>query len=115
MKHLCKKHNLNKIFWQIIYMLPLITYSIALINNSNAELMQGYGILTNNIIFETIINIFGSNGYLQLFANDSKIILFITYFIAMEIIHIITDILIFLPRVAQSFCDKINNSGDNEE
>lgn len=115
MKHLCKKHNLNKIFWQIIYMLPIFSYLIALIHNQSAIFMNGYGINDNNIIYTTLYNIFGENGILPIFNNNNVILLFFTYFIGMEILHITVDILVMLPRIAQSFNDKINNSGDNEE
>lgn len=116
MKQLLKTKTLNKLFWVLIYITPLIIWAIGYIHHTPilANILNELGIYENNIIITSIQNIFGENGVLHLLKNNAGIIYYLSYFIIMNIIHIIVDLILILPRTAQSFNDKINNSGDNE-
>ena len=112
MKHLCKKANLKKLMWYTIYTLPLIIYIIASINNANniqlINILNSMGISNNNIIYNTIYNIFGNGGILELFSN-STIFAYLTYYIGMKILHITTDSILLLPEIVHNWLDKINS------
>ena len=117
MKHLLKKKNINTLFWITIYTLPILIVLIQSIHHTPTlySIVESMGIFENNIIYNTIIDIFGNNGALQLFTQNSGIVYYFTYFISMNILHIGVDVILLLPRIAQSFADKINNSGDDVE
>lgn len=116
MKHLFKQKNINILFWSLIYTLPLLILLIQSINGSVTLLsvLNIVGINDNNIIVSVITNIFGSSGVIHLVADNSPIIIYLSYVVIMNIIHIAIDVLLLLPRIAQSFSDKICNSGDDD-
>lgn len=116
MKQLLKTKTLNKLFWVLIYITPLIIWAIGYIHHTPllTTILTEIGINENNIITTTILQIFGENGILYLFTTNSAILYYLSYYVIMNIIHIIIDLILILPRIAQSFNDKINNTGDNE-
>lgn len=108
------KRFYDYLFWYVLYGLPIILLIInwccgqvnsldTIFNNA------GLSIIFDNIIFDTLVTLFGVDSTIMpVFANND-ILQFLTYFIMLVIIHISVDVLLFIPR----FCHKILDKGDD--
>lgn len=111
----------DNIMWYIIYLLPiLLTFSLMLFNSKVhfadnsftfdflSTLESNLTLLTsnNNIVYTTLNDIFGTTGIMPLF-NNTVLILYFTYFVNCTIIHVVIDILAFIPRIAEKLIDKV--------
>lgn len=108
-------HICDKVFWGLIMLLPLIVYVIYIFNNGNIYPLEnvfndfGFGIDTTSVIYQTFSNIFGvvagTSASVPAFLSNG-VILYITYIVLVELIHLIVDILLYIPRIAMKFLDK---------
>ena len=109
----------DTIFWYLLYFLPVIGYLIFLIAEPSSGVTVsltfsgfmdsiGFGVLTDNIIFSVLSDIFGVNGLLPIFVNDSLIAYF-TYFIGVFVIHVLVDVVLFIPRLAHKWMNAMCN------
>ena len=102
----------DTIFWYSLYMLPII---LLIINWACAGSISfagvfdsvGLNIVSNNIVFTALVDVFGSAGVFPIFQN-TIIFEYLAYFIMLVIIHIMVDILLFIPR----FCHKLLDKGE---
>lgn len=94
---------IDGIFWGIIWLMPLICIALvahqsgSIVNVSQAMSECGFSVLTNNFIFEALNSVFGSGGVVELFSSD--ILSYFTYFISISMLHIMVDVLLWLPRL----------------
>ena len=58
-------------------------------------------IVSNNIIFTAINSIIGLNGSMPIL-NDVCVV-YLTYYIVIELAHLIVDVLLFIPRLAHAW------------
>lgn len=92
----------DEIFWGLIYMLPLfamllVTYRTGtLVGVSEAMSSIGFNVVTDNFIVNSLASVFGASGVVPMFSND--ILVFMGYFICAWILHIMVDVLLWLPR-----------------
>lgn len=97
------------LFWFLVYALPIIAICLSLYNGnviSMSSVLNGLGIdCTSNVVYNTLVDIFGTGGVFPMFANNS-IFEFATYFILANILHLIVDVLVFIPRLAHDFLNK---------
>jgi hypothetical protein len=108
-------HICDKLFWGFLMILPLLVYLVYIIKNGNIYPLEqvftdfGFGIDTSSIIYQTFTSIFGvvtgSTANIPAFLSNG-VILYITYIVLIEIIHLIVDILLYIPRIAMKFLDK---------
>lgn len=109
-------HLADTIFWYIIYMFPIIAYFLLLIaepgTGTNAIINLetffnniGVGLANDNIVVQTINNIFGEAGILPLFKTNMPIIM-LSWFVSTYIVHLAIDVLLFIPRFAHKFIEK---------
>lgn len=108
-------HICDKVFWGLIMLLPLIVYVVYIIKNGSIYSLEnvftdfGFGINTDNVIYQTFISIFGvvagSTASIPAFLSNG-VILYITYIVIVELIHLIVDCLLYIPRIAMKFLDK---------
>ena len=100
--------------WLIVQILPLIGYLIAIRSNvlENGTLLTfesfmnkflGFFAPHGSIINITLEQVFGKNGLLPIMSQN--VINYVTYFIAVEIIHLIADVLLFIVRLAHKWLD----------
>lgn len=99
------KHNficvIDKIVWWFIALFPLILLMVSAIHHNITSMTDilntiGFNVTNNNIIYNGLNDIFGATGnYLQLFAN-TDIIAFATYFVTVNLLHLVIDILMWL-------------------
>ena len=60
--------------------------------------------LDTSLVYTSLANIFGSSGVMPIFTNPD-ILLFFSYFIYVNIIHLFVDFLLFIPRLASKWLD----------
>lgn len=100
----------DSIMWYLIYLLPLIIWLIVLARNdfnSSYNLAyvfdtMGLGILNDNIILTSLMQIFGAEGVFPLFSSPALLI-YGTYFVSCLILHLAVDFLAFIPRLAHKW------------
>lgn len=107
----CKKdivgHICDNVMWYVIYLLPLLLLLLAWFNDNTLSLVQvltdsGLGFIVSNPVTDTVIQIFGVNGAYPLF-SDNSILIYLTYFVAMVLAHLVIDILLYIPRMCHHF------------
>lgn len=98
--------------WYLLYLLPIFLWivvsirSVEIVNLSSAMSTLGLDIFTNNIIYTNLCSIFGANGILPLF-NSPDILMFMSYFVSVFLIHLAIDFLLFIPRLADKWLNKL--------
>lgn len=100
-------HSVDTIFWYLLYLMPLIFMAINFIHNQVVSFDTFFNVLgitidTNNIVYTSLINLFGIGGILPLF-TDNGIFIYLTYFIFVFIMHLAVDFILFVPRLAHKF------------
>ena len=107
------KRLADTIFWYALYFLPILILILMSIHNPISSVSSvidtlGLNILTDNIIFTTLSDIFGVNGILPFFQNNDLLIFF-TYYISVFTIHLLVDIILFIPKVAHKWLNSCTN------
>ena len=109
----------DKVFWYLVYMLPLVVWLIILVrNNFNATYTLSYvfdtlglGIVNDNVILTNLTAIFGTGGVFPIFANTS-ILVYCTWFIGTLILHLAVDFLLFIPRLCHKWMGDLTHDED---
>lgn len=78
--------------------------------SSSMELM-GFKLFENNQIYINLGEIFGIDGIMPLFSN-SDVLMYMSYFVCVYLIHIFIDFLLFIPKIAHKWLNKLYG-GDN--
>lgn len=104
-------------YWLLVAILPILVYaftclSYELSTSSDtlptfAQMLSDFGILETSICYTVLSDIFGSSGILPLFASDSVVLLFLSYFVTVEIVHLAVDFLLFIPRLSHKWMEKV--------
>lgn len=115
------KHCAKTIFWYLLYLLPIICYLLYMIAEPGTGTnivsitsfieQLGINISNNNLVFTTLNEIFGTNGILPFF-NDNTLIFIFTYYIEVVIMHLLVDMILFIPKLAHKW---LSGVCDNEE
>lgn len=96
----------DEFFWALVYMLPIFAMLFAIARTGQLVGLQqsmtaiGCDIVSNNVVFDTLTQIFGSNGVMPLLSSD--ILAFLSYFACAYLIHLAIDVLLFIPRYAHN-------------
>ncbi len=101
-------------FWFLVAILPLALYLITCLSyklQSSTDtltaflpFMKNLGLMDSGIIYNSLSDLFGSSGILPLFSADNNAILvFLSYFVSVEIVHLAVDFLLFIPRLAHKY------------
>lgn len=108
-------HIFDKLFWGLVMLLPLIVYVVYIIKTGNIYSFDlvftdfGFGLDTSNVIYTTLTSIFGvvvgGTSNIPAFISNG-VMLYITYIVLIELIHLVVDILLYIPRIAMKFIDK---------
>lgn len=111
-------YRLDKVFWLLILLFPIVSWCLYLFSfngygDATSSLVSfwtwlnnqilGSGV-SNNVIYVTLNNIFGPSGIFPSFGP--ALLLFMTYAINVEIIHVCIDVVIFIPRLAHKWISK---------
>lgn len=106
-----KSKIFDNLLWYSLYMLPIILIVLAWSKGQFLPLTQvlesaGLSLLTNNVVYDALVSMFGSaSEYLPTFLSDG-VIEYLAYFIMLMIIHIVVDVLLFIPRYCHKLIDK---------
>lgn len=102
-------HYVTECGWFFMALFPLIIY-LALICNSSVTDYPTFKefffnnfefLLVPNFISDAITSILGPGGVLPLLNNSC--IVYLTYYIVIEIAHLLVDVLLFIPRLAHGW------------
>lgn len=111
--------KLDKIFWFVISFFPLFSWLIYLFSFSSytappltfyAWLEQNFafmGQVSNSAIYSTFYQIFSITSVSSLFpALSTSVLAFFTYLATVEIVHVVYDVVVFIPRLAHKWISK---------
>lgn len=112
-------YKLDKIFWFVISFLPLFSWLVYLFSFSSytaspltfyAWLEQNFGFLgqiSQSTIYSTLYQIFSITSVTSLFpALSTSLLAYFTYLITVEIVHVLYDVMVFIPRLAHKWISK---------
>lgn len=106
----------DTIFWYGLYFLPIIILILMSIHNPITSISSvidtlGLNILSDSIIYTTLADIVGTGGILPLFAS-TDLLVFFTYYISVFILHLLVDIVIFIPKIAHKWLNTFTQGDD---
>ena len=114
-------HVADTVFWYLLYFLPVLAYllySFVLPPYAtevlNFELFfenVGFGFVADNVIITSLSSIFGIDGVFPIFSTNMPFIIF-TWFIGIYIMHLAVDFLLFIPRLAHKWLNKLTKGDD---
>lgn len=112
-------YKLDKIFWFVISFFPLFSWLVYLFSFSGYAnppvtfytwLEQNFAFMGNvsqSPIYSVLYQIFSITSVASLFpVLSTSLIAFFTYLITVEIIHVIYDVIVFIPRLAHKWISK---------
>ena len=111
--------KLDKIFWFIISFFPLFSWLLYLFSFSSYNAhpvtflvwLDQYFAFTRNIeksaIYSTLYQIFSITSVDSLFPLlSTSLMTFFTYLATVEIVHVVYDVIVFIPRLAHKWISK---------
>lgn len=107
---------IDRVFWAFVLCLPMFAYLILCIHFETynfVDLLNQFSMDSNNLVYTTLAAIFGTGGYLPYFDTTTvnPLLLYMSYFVCVELVHIIVDILLFIPKVCVAILDKTTKLG----
>lgn len=112
-------YKLDKIFWFVISLFPLFSWLLYLFSFSSytespltfyAWLEQNFALMgqvSQSVIYSTLYQIFSITSVTSLFpVLSTSLLAFFTYLITVEIVHVIYDVIVFIPRLAHKWISK---------
>ena len=110
-------YKIDKLFWFFIQIFPLMCFTVYCIAGArggdvvvptfNSFLLKlGFNYQQGNIFYNVLAQLFGSNGVFPLFVDSGGVILYLTYVLTMEVLHVCFDVLVFIPRLAHKWISK---------
>lgn len=106
----------DHVFWLLVALLPLVLYVVQFFAYELTTVttftpfdsfMQTFGVSTSSVVYTSLVDLFGVDGILPLFSgSNSAPILFLSYFVAVEVIHLAVDFLLFIPRLCHKYMEK---------
>lgn len=108
----------DQIFWLLVALMPLVLYALQFLAYELTavssdlptflDYMQNFGLSTTSVCYTALVELFGSTGVLPLFASgDNAVVLFLSYFVTVQIVHLAVDFLLFIPRLSHKWLEKI--------
>lgn len=113
-------HILDVVFWDVVYLLPLLAYLFYLLpfNDGSVSITSfsdfintiGFGTsqVGTNPIYTALSSLFASVEFLNCF-NTNGILLFASYYANVTLIHFVIDVLIFIPHICMNWMDKFTD------
>lgn len=112
-------HKLDKIFWFIISLLPVLSWLSYLYGYARLSTDPSTGViyfyswlqsnflivnLDTNPFYSVLFQIFGPGGMFPLL--DANVLCLFVWFLTIEVIHICFDVIAFIPRLAHKWISK---------
>ena len=108
----------DHLYWLLVALLPLVCYLIQFLSYELTSVtdslptflsfMQSFGISTDSVIYSVLDDLFGASGILPMFsAGSNAVLLYLAYFVMVQIIHLAVDFLVFIPRLSHKWMEKL--------
>ena len=102
-------HYIIESGWLLLALMPIIVYFCMASAQPSADMITFTDMMStklqfpsaNNVIYSTIWGVFGTGGTLPILTEG--LAAYLTYYIIIELAHLIVDVLIFIPRLAQGW------------
>ena len=108
--------KLDKMFWFFISFAPLIFYALYLVAHfKQSEYFSFYVFLSNylglffssnNVFSSMFSSILGPSGIFPVFSAQSGWLVLFSYLAAVEVVHTLFDVVVFIPRLAHKWISK---------
>lgn len=106
---------IDRVFWALVLILPMLAYLIISHHGSTdfITVLSQFNVDDTSVIYTTLVSIFGTGGYLALFDTTTvnPILLYMVFFFAVEVVHVIIDVLLFIPKITVEILDKASTMG----
>lgn len=110
-------YKLDKLFWFFIQIFPLVCFTVYCIAGArgnevvvptfNSFLIKlGFNYQQGNVFYNVLAQLFGASGTFPLFVDSGGVILYLTYVLTMEVLHVCFDVIVFIPRLAHKWISK---------
>lgn len=110
-------YKLDKVFWFFIQIFPLVCFTFYCIAGTrggevvvptfNSFLIKlGINYQQGNVFYDVLAKLFGAGGAFPLFVDSGGVILYLTYVLTMEVLHVCFDVIVFIPRLAHKWISK---------
>ncbi len=96
-------YKLDLIFWFIVSLLPILVYLV--VNIRNPEAVGFFDYITNFSPFPFIAEVLDSVAETA-FGAPFALSGLLSYFVGVEIFHILFDVIVFIPRLAHKWISK---------
>lgn len=114
-----KKHNIRQALWYFVLALPLLAYLFQCFECAGspptlADVIAEFNASTQvgNTIYDTIKQLF-SNTYLLGGLSDA-VMQYFTYFVSIELIHVLLDFVLILPQLCHDAFAAIFHRHDDD-
>ena len=95
-------HKLDKLFWWIVALLPVFIYVLGHFRDSNVSMTDFLALVpTFPFIQETLDEV-----CTLAFGHTFQLNVYLAYLVGVEILHVLFDVIVFIPRFAHKLIDK---------
>ena len=102
-------HYITELGWLLLALMPIIAYFCLASAQPSTDMITFTEMMnsklqftsSNNVIYSTIWDVFGTGGILPILTEG--LAAYLTYYIIIELAHLVVDVLIFIPRLAQGW------------
>lgn len=106
----------DKVIWLLISLLPLILLAIYSFHHEIiiADFLANTGleVLSSSPIYSMYFSLFADGGLIPIFANNSLVITYFTYLTSVYLLHLVFDVVVFIPRLFHDLLSKTYHGGD---
>lgn len=103
--------KLDRFFWFLVYVLPLLSWCILFVNYHGMDVPDILSYVSLISPFPFIQQIFDSI-FTSVFGHTFALCSYISYLVGVEIVHCLFDVCVFIPRFAHKLISKGVNFGD---
>lgn len=101
---------IDNLFWMLIMLIPVMVLFIT--KEDFSTVLSQFGINDSNIIYTTLGELFGGSGIFPIFTDGSPFLLYFTFLVIIELMHLFVDFLVFIPRLAHKWFDSFTRTED---
>ena len=98
-------HKLDKLFWWIVALMPVFIYLFGNFRNAGASMTDFFAIVPTFPFIENILNEVTQLAFGCTFALN----VYFSYLVGVEIMHVLFDVIVFIPRFAHKITAKAIN------
>lgn len=105
-------HYVKECGWLLLALMPLIVYMVVARTSAGGTTLETFMtimseklnlVTMDNVIYTSLKAVFGVGGVLPIL-NDG-LLLYAAYFCIVELVHLIVDVLVFIPRIAHEWLE----------